>query len=216
MVIECVTGLFQRSDGSYGHVSSTPNGALHVQTLNGKYAELARRGYLFNYTVKTGAAILLSATTGNCATVWNPAGSNKILYICTLNLNFLAGTTTVSSLQWMITRNAGASFGTSGPIVTFTDQTPEPAIAGSQFASSMRFAPAVCTFTTAPAFLMSTGINLGAASPSAGAGDLSRDYDGVLAIMPGMAISLCASVTSTTSTWFTSILGAEIPLVDGK
>lgn len=216
MLIKGHVGVNQASDGAERILTLTPNGALHVQTFNGKYAELSRRGFLFNYTVKTAAALLLSATTGNCPTIWNPSGSGKILYVLKLFVNFLSGTTTISSLQWMVTKNAGSALGTAAPIVTFTEQAPEPAISGAQFSSSMKFAPAVCTFTAAPAFHMSSGIQLGAVAPSAGSGNYDIDYDGCLAIMPGNALSLCACVTTTTSVWFTSILGAEMPLVDGK
>jgi hypothetical protein len=187
-------------------------GETIVSQYGGKYAQLAKDGLLFNYTVKTGAAILLSATTGNVPTIWNPAGSGTVVYICKLLLNFLSGTTTISSLQWMVTKNAGNAIATGGAVVTFTDQTPEPAIAGGPFISKVRFAPAVCTFTVAPAFYASSGVNLGAVSPSAGSGNYDQDYDGAIAIYPGTALSLCSSVTTTTSLWFSTIIGAELSL----
>jgi len=216
MNLKGLVGQLFRNDSEEAPLSLDSNGSLKVAQMGGKYAELARRGFLFNYTVKTGAALLLSATTGNCPTIWNPMGSGKVLYIAKLLVNFLSGTTTVSSLQWMITKNAGAALGTAAPIVTFTEQAPDPAIIGAPYASQMKFAPAVCTFTAAPAFLASTGINLGAVAPSAGSGNYDVDYDGAIAIMPGNAISLCASVTTTTALFFSSILGYELPLVDGK
>lgn len=217
MTLDAVCGVQQRSDGDYRHISTTNNGALHVQQFGGKYAEQARRGYLFNATVKTAAAFLISATTGNCPTLWNPSGSNKILYVNKLLVNFLSGTTTISSLQWMITKNAGSALGTAAPIVTFTEQTIEPAIGGAQFASQMKFAPAVCTFTAAPAFFASAGISFGAVAPTnGGCSSECVDYDGSIAVMPGNALSLCSSVTTTTSLWFASIMFSEVPLVDGK
>lgn len=75
----------------------------------------------------------------------------------------------------------------------------------------MRFAPAVCTFTAAPAFYASTGINFGAAAPTAGSGNYDQDIDGAIALYPGNALSLCCSVTTTTALFFTTIIGAELP-----
>jgi len=208
-------GQFFKGDGSDVPLVFDVNGALKVQQFGGKYSELARRGLLFNYSVKTAAAHLLSATTGNVPTIWNPQGSGKVLYILGLRENFLSGTTTIGSLQWCITRNAGSALGTAAPIVTFTNQAPEPAIDGAGFASAMRFAPAVCTFTAAPAYLQSAGVNFGAAYPTVN-GNPDVDYDGAIAIMPGEAISLCYCVTTSTALFFTTIIGAELPLVDSK
>ena len=198
--------------GNAGNQRGGAYGETVVTNYGGKYQQLAKDGLLFNYTVKTGAAILISATTGNVPTIWNPAGSGTVVYICKLLLNFLSGTTTISSLQWMVTKNAGNGISATAPIVTFTNQAPDPAIAGGPFTSKVLFSPAVSTYVAAPAFFASTGINLGAVSPSAGSGNYDEDYDGSIAIYPGTALSLCSSVTTTTSLWFTTIIGAELPL----
>ena len=210
-----LVGQAFHGDGAESALSVDSNGALKVQQFGGKYSELARRGYLYNYSVKTAAAHLLSATTGNVPTIWNPAGSGKVLYILGLRENWLSGTTTVGSLQWCVTRNAGNAIGTAAPIVTFTNQAPDPAIDGAGFASVMKFAPAVCTFTAAPAYLASTGLNFGAAFPTVN-GTGSIDFDGSLAIMPGEAISLCYAVSTSTALFFSTIIAAELPLIDSK
>lgn len=213
MALGQVTNNFQTIP--YGQAGNQRGGAFGetvTASYGGKYQQLAKDGLLFNYTVKTAAALLLSATTGNVPTIWNPSGSGKVVYLCKLMVNFLSGTTTISSLQWMVTKNAGSAIGTAAPIVTFTNQAPEPAIAGAPFVSAMLFSPAVSTYTAAPAFYASSGINLGAVSPSAGSGNYDEDYDGAIAIYPGTALSLCSSVTTTTSLWFTTIIGAELPL----
>jgi hypothetical protein len=202
-------------DGEETTLSMDYNGSQKVIQMGGKYSELARRGLLFNATVKTAAAILLSATTGNVPSIWNPAGSGKVLYIDKLLVNFLSGTTTVSSLQWMITRNAGNGISATAPVCTWTNQAPEPALAGAPFASSMLFAPAVCTFVGAPAFFASSGINFGAAAPTAGTIQ-EVDYDGAIGLYPGNVLSLCASVTTTTALYFSTIIYHEVPMVDGK
>lgn len=201
------------ADGQVVNSRGDNFGNQMIQNFNGKYAELARRGQLFNFSVKTAAAFLLTNTTGNVPTIWNPAGSGKVLYLCKLKVNFVSGTTTIGSLHWCVTRNAGAAIGTAAPIVTFTSQAGEAAAIGQSGSSNMLFAPAVCTFTSAPAFYASTGMNFGAASPTAGHGNLDMDMDGEIAIYPGNALSLCYSVTTSTSLWFASIWGAELPYV---
>jgi hypothetical protein len=203
-------------DGEETALSIDYNGCQKIVQFGGKYAELARRGLLFNYSVKTAAAHLLAATTGNAPAIWNPAGSGKVLYIAKLATNWLSGTTVVSSLQFNIVRNAGSGISATAPVCTWTNQAPEPAIAGAPFASSMLFAPAVSTFVSAPTFFASTGINLGAVAPTVGTGDYDRDFDGCIALMPGNVITLNACVTSTTALFFTTIFGYELPLADGK
>jgi hypothetical protein len=183
---------------------------ITIQPIGGKYAELAARGQLFNFSVKTAAALTLAATTGGHPTIWNPPNSGKILQIYRLCLNWLSGTNVVGSVNWRITANTGDAVGTGLPIATWIGQDPDPALYGAPFASKMRFSPATNTFTAAPAQLASSGINLPAAS---GLNTMYiADYDGTLSIYPGNAISLCYSVTTSTGTWFTSIYGAEYDL----
>ena len=195
--------VVQRAD-NYGNTMN--------QQFNGKYAELARRGQLFHCNVGTAAAYLLSATTGNCPTIWNQAGSGKIVYILELYSNWLSGVTVAGALNWALTKNAGSAIGTAAPIVTFTNQAPAPALIGSSSAATTQFAPAVCTFTTAPAFYSATGINY---KTEAGDYVAQVDYDGAIALMPGNALSLVYTVTTSTALYFTDIVIAELPMPVG-
>jgi hypothetical protein len=180
-----------------------------MQSYNGQYAEIVRRGNVFMYSTPTAAALLLSATTGNCPTIWNPAGSGMIFYPLRLAVTWLTGATTVGSLIWSITKGTGEKIGTAMPILTFTDATPEPALVGGSKKSKMRFAPATCTFTAAPAFLAYTGVNIEATNQ---VHSVNEDYYGSFALMPGNALSLTYSVTTSTSTHYVTIWGAEVPL----
>jgi hypothetical protein len=206
-------GFQQANDGGVINQRGDNFGSTVVTQFNGKYAELARRGQLINFSVAAGAALLLSATTGNHPTIWNPTGSGKVLYLCRLKTSFLSGTTTVSSLLWCVTRNAGSSISATAPVVTFTNVSPQSAAVGGNGVSNMLWAPATCTFTAAPTFFAATGVNLGAAGPTAGAGNFDMDLDGEIALYPGNALSLTCSVTTTTSLWWTSIWGAELPYI---
>jgi hypothetical protein len=189
-------------------------GSQVVQQFNGKFAEVARRGQCFNFSVAAAAAILLTNTTANGPTIWNPAGSGKILYVNYLDLAWLSGTITVSSLIWNITKNAGSVAATGAPILTFTHLATSitPAMIGSSAVSSMLWAPVTSTYTVAPSFYRPTGINWIAAGASV---PLHIDYDGSLAIMPGNALTLNCAVATTTALFWTTINCTEVPLVAG-
>ena len=200
------------NDGNPVNQRGDNYGSTLMQQFNGKYAELARRGQLFHCSVKTAAAYLLTGTTGNCPTIWNPAGSGKVVYVLGLMSTWLSGATTAGALQWAVTNPAGANIATAAPIVTFTNQAPDPALIGSSSAAVTKFAPAVCTFVAAPAFFITAGVSLKAAATDY---VIQVDYDGSIAMMPGTALSLVYSVTTSTSLNFTDILIAELPMPVG-
>lgn len=202
-------GPMAGNDGTVINSRGDSYGSTMVQEFNGKYAELARRGQLFvASTASAGIAVLISATTGNVPTLWNPLGSGKILYPVRLAVNWLSGATTASALLWSTTTGAGANIGTAAPIATFTNVAPVPAMVGANSASNAKWAPAVCTFAAAPAFYASTGISLKAAAEDY---VIYVDYDGTIALTPGTALSLTASVTTTTALLQASIWYAELP-----
>ena len=204
-----INGLNMRSDVYGAVVNSDGPGQQFTDTLQG-------RSQIF--TVTTPAALLISATTGNCPTIWNPSTSGKILVITKLMLGFVSGTTTIGSVLWAkTTAQAGtAVIATNGPIITFTS-APSSIFNGSvggpnAKTSAMLWAPAVSTFVAAPTVFAPTGINLGAASPTNGGNIFSQNYDGNLILWPGFALSLVYSVTTSTSLFWASIFGIEKPL----
>lgn len=202
-------GPMAANDGSVVNARGDNYGAAVVQEFNGKYAEVARRGQLFvASTAAAGIAVLVSATTGNVPTLWNPLGSGKILYPVRLAVNWLSGSTTASALLWSKTENAGANIGTAAPIPTFTSVATIPAAVGVSAVSNAKWAPAVCTFAAAPAFYASTGISLKATAEDY---VIYVDYDGSIALTPGNALSLTASVTTTTALLQASIWYVELP-----
>jgi hypothetical protein len=183
-----------------------------VQQFNGKYAELVRRGVVFLYsTAVAGIALIVAATTGGHPTVWNPLGSGKIFYPLILRTTWLSGTTTVGAVHLHITKNAGAQIGTAAVIPTFTAVAPEQAAAGGpNTASNMRWSPATNTFTVAPAFWVTTGLNMAGTAPI---NSQEVDFDGGLALYPGTAMSVTYSVATSTSLHHVTIWGAELPIV---
>ena len=195
--------VFQRSDSQAATV---------VQEFNGRYAEATMQGQKFNFSVASAAAILLTNTTANGPTIWNPAGSGKVLYIDKLELSWVSGTITVSSLIWNITKNAGNGISATAPIVTFTNVAPVPAMVGSGASSKMLWAPVTSTFTAAPSFYRATGINMIAAGAQ---NNFQAVYDGDFALMPGNALTLNCAVTTTTALFWTTIMGTEVDLPAG-
>jgi hypothetical protein len=214
MPLQTQTGSVIANDGGVVNQRGDNYGASVVQEMNGRYAEVTRRGQKFNFSVAAAAAILLTNTTANGPTIWNPLGSGKILYIDKLELSWLSGTITVSSLIWNITKNAGSQAATGSPILTFTNvpSSITPALVGSSSVSSMLWAPVTATFTAAPSFYRATGINMIAAGAQ---NSFQAVYEGDLALLPGQALTLNCAVTTTTALFWTTIMATELPLPVG-
>lgn len=185
-----------------GAVNSDTCGTRFEDTLNGETQI---------FTTTTAAALLLSATTGNCPTIWNPSTSNKIFIPTKVVLGFLSGTTTIGSVLWAttVTQGGTAVIATTGPVITFTNAAAvNGGIGGpSPKPSGMLWAPAVCTFVAAPVVLAPTGINLGAAAPTNGGNSFIAEQNGDIILWPGNALSLVYSVTTSTALYFATIYG---------
>jgi hypothetical protein len=212
MPMQNQVGPFVANDGAVSNMRADNYGSSIVQQFNGKYAEQARRGQLFNASVAAAAAILLTNTTANGPTLWNPLGSGVILYINQLYLTWVSGTITVSGLIWNITRNAGAQAATGAPILTVTPVATRPCMEGSSSVSKAIWAPVTTTYTAAPSFLRATGISMIAAGQTA---VIEQDYDGTFAVMPGNAVTLNCAVATTTAIFWTTIIYSEVPIPAG-
>ena len=200
------------NDGAILNQRGDNYGSTIVQEFNGPYAEIARRGQLFNFSVASAAAYLLTNTTGNFPTIWNPAGSGKILYVLKLLYCYTSGTLAQGALNWYLTAAAGSNISATAPIKTFTSGAPVPMMVGSSSASSMWWGPTTNTFQVAPVFYLATGINNLASGP-AGTVDYV-DSDACIALMPGNSISLGATVATSALLW-TTIVAAELPIPVG-
>lgn len=193
----------------YGNsVNSMTPGESFEDTLNGQTQ-------IF-HTV-TALALLLSATTGNVPTLWNPSTSGKIFIPKRLICTYLSGTTTIGGVLLAQTQaQAGtAVIATNGPIITFT----EGASSTTKFnggigapnakPSAMKWAPAVCTFVAAPTVYSATDINFGAASPTNGGNKFVHEFKGEQILWPGYAMSVVYSVTTSTAVFFVTLVGIE-------
>jgi hypothetical protein len=191
------------------------SGEQIVQELNGRYYEQVVRGNVFIYsTAAAGIALLVPAVTGNHPTIWNPTGSGYNFIPLRLVLGYVAGNNAPTNIVFAHTPNAGSTIGAALPIPTFTDVAARNALLGSGKTSRMRWAPAVCTFTVIPAFIMTSGISLftGVAATAVAPFQICVDFDGTIVMPPGNALSICTVAATTTATFTVSLIGMELPV----
>lgn len=211
MLANYIAGSQVVSDGPLIRARGGNLGQGMVDNLLPRYAEQLMRGQVFVYHVAS-QALLLAATTGGHPTIFNPLGSGVNWIPLRLEISFISGTTTISGLVWRKTLNAGAQAATAAPILTATLVTPDNGMMGMSGSPKVLWSPTTNTFTAAPAAFMSAGINLGAAAPTAGT-IVSSVYNGEWGVAPGNAVSLCATVTTTTALFQITIVGMEVPIV---
>jgi hypothetical protein len=188
-------------------------GETVTHEASGQYFEQALNGQSYIYMIAS-QALLLSATTGNVPTIWNPAGSGVIFIPTTLTVTWISGTLVVGGVVIATTLNAGSAIGTAAPIVTFTQVAPKPAIRGTGFGSRCLFAPSTCTFTAAPTVEYSTNINYNTTALILANG--FHNFNGTLAYYPGTAMSVCYTVTTSTALFAITICGIEVPIPPGS
>lgn len=180
---------------------------------SGQYFNQALNGQSYIYTIAS-QALLLSATTGNVPTIWNPVGSGVIFVPTSLTITYISGTLVVGGVVVASTLNAGSQIGTAAPIVTFTQVTPKATLRGSGFAAKCLFAPTTCTFTAAPVVEYATNINYNTTALVLANG--MHNFNGTLAYYPGSAMSVCYTVTTSTALFAITVCGLEIPIPPGS
>ena len=167
----------------------------------------AGNGYI---ATKTAAASITALGDTN-STLWNPANSDRLIIIEKVAIGSAAVNTAVMTAfqyGWQQT-NTGVTQATDGPVKTFTHVDPINRLLGSQGVARCRWAPAVCSFTTAPALLAVVGFNLSATVSSFGN---QIDYvNGGIMLMPGALLQVGAS-TATSTTFHVSIYFVEVDL----
>jgi hypothetical protein len=211
---------FQAQNGFYGPNAKGTQTYLRASdfgeqvTLPGgsDYQELNRQGQL--YVAKSGAAaaIPVQSALTNSPTLWNPASSGKVLIPCLLQLSVAAvGTPVLSGLTVSWLKNTGDTVATGLPLATFTNIAPVGLTLGHG-ASQARFANAAVTFTTNPTLLLDTGMNHWLEGTAATGLLINAQYDfkGSIIMPPGTSISV-GSITATSTTYWTSIIFAEVP-----
>lgn len=169
------------------------NEDLIISELNPKWFEWAARGFLFHYATAVGG-IAFAAAGNNQPTIWNPAGSGKLLVPLEVRLGYVSTTSAAFHFAWNQLLNAGSQAATASPILTWTDLTPQNALIGSGKKPAGRFATA-CTFTAAPTYLGPAGLSTVAMTAAAVNAPFPMTWEeqGSLVVPPGNAIQLSAS-----------------------
>lgn len=204
------TGTQVSPEGLYAPPALSPDG---IQFTDGSKYARGKEGRLFVAASLTGGiALIVSATTGNHPTLFNPEGSGRILNVLGLKLAYVSGTNAPGSLAWNVTADAGAAAATGSAIKTFTKVAVASARAGGPVDSKALWAPAINTFTAAPVYYRPTGLSLltGAAATAVAPYTMAEDYDGDLQVAPGTAISLVTVQATTTSLYRVMVLFEEI------
>lgn len=185
-------------------------GETIVGELNGKYYESTRRGLSFIYSTAS-AGVLLAATTTTFfgPQLHNPCGSGRDLQITKVVVADVSGATARGHLAYFFLTNAGSQAATGSAILTQTLVTPVNALIGSGVVSTMRWSPAVGTYTTAPTYLAPMGPNVIATAP--GQTIMMDDIDGRIVVPPCNAFFVGANA-AVTMTATVTIYGIENPI----
>lgn len=211
MIAEGLVGPATYTDGNLKPPRIGHGGEVITGSANGDLYEQTRAGNAFIYTAETAAALLLSATTGNVPTIFNPLGSGVNVSIQKLRITYVSGTLVVGGVVWAQTLNAGSSVATGAAILTGTHVAPRSAmIGGSGAASAVRFFPAISTFTAAPTVIAATGLQYNTTALIAN--PWQEEVNGALVIAPGAALSVCYTVTTSTALFFVTIEAIEVPV----
>lgn len=201
------------SDATPTNFTAGSYGDLQVSEFWGKYGTLVRKGLVYVARVNTAASVPVNSTLTNAPALWNPAGSG--VFMIPLKITFSVGAIGTPVLQGFTLSyltNAGATAATAAPVLTFTPQAVVNMKIGGSAGAKTQFAPAVATYTTAPAALMDLGLghHLEGSAASGQHYTLMHDFDTELIVPPGSLIALGSTIGSST-TYYTSIIFAEIP-----
>lgn len=195
--------------GSYGE--------LITASMWGEYGEFCRRGYVHAAIGAAAAAVPIATTLTNAPSLWNPSDSNKLVVPLSIQLSLGAiGTPILQGFTISYLTATGSAVATGQPIATFTNIAPVNLLLGKGGTATTKFSGAVSTYTTNPARLMDLGFGHhleGTAASGQLYSQFSFDFHGRLMMPPGTSIHLGSTIATSTTYW-TTIIFAEIPLPD--
>jgi hypothetical protein len=177
--------------------------------------EWTRRGYVYtaNGTLLT-IPVYTTLTSG--PVLWNPAGSGKLVIPLKITLTPGGlGTPVITGLVGCYLNNAGSTAATGAPVITFTNIAPIGTNLGKQGTATTLFANATVTYTAQPAAFYYTGLSMWKSGTDAISTPvtLMHDFEGAVQLQPGSLIAFGGTPAATSTTYITSILFAEIPLL---
>jgi hypothetical protein len=193
-----------QSAGGYGQ-------ALQSE-LVGKYAEFAKRGWVFAARSGAAAAIPIYSTSTNSPTLWNPSSSGRL--VIPLKVMFSRASGAINAFTGFVVCSIGNTGDTAAaglPLASFTNIVPVGMSLGRSSTSTSKFANAAVTWTVQPTPVMDIG--LGTTVQGGANGEpytLCYDFDGSLMVPPGNAINIAGALASGTALFWTTIVFAEI------
>ena len=176
-------------------------GELIVSQNHGKYFEAASRGNMW-VVGTTAMAVGLDTGLSNFATLWNPAGSGVILELARLQLTVVTGTTAPGAFELFYITKAGETIGTLGAFTIFTNIAPKNMLMGSGKTGRARFSQVnTMTIGQRSVYLCGAGITVDTWDPTQTYPpfQIGVDYDGMILLPPGTAISLQSTVATVTT-----------------
>ena len=191
------------------------NDAL-ISEVHGKWYTAGYRGATFvTSTLIAGITVpVAAATLGSKFTLWNPAGSNKIVELISINVGLSAATTVVSGLGLMIQRNMST---TSGIPTSLTSQYTAP-LGLSGTAAAGAYSAATHTNVAIPGVSAATPVPIPfyniltfGAVTDPGAQAFDHFFDGRILLGPDSSVALCDTV-GTELTIVATLTWAEWPL----
>lgn len=191
-------------------------GALVVNRLLGKYAEMAREAVVYSAKSGAAAAIPLDSAPLNTPTLWNPMSSNKLVVPLKVTLSAATQPATyiINGFSLSYLAATGSTAATGSLIETFTEIAPVGATLGKSATPTTRFAHAAVSFlaTALPAPIMDLGMGqwMTAAGTDGRPYKFVYDFDGALLMPPGTAIVLACAQAASVATYWATFLFAEL------
>jgi hypothetical protein len=190
-------------------------GELMMNELGGKYMEWCRRGWVYTAS-GTLLTIPVYTTLTNGPVLWNPAGSGKLVIPLKLMLSPGGlGTPVITGLVGCFLNNAGSTAATGAPVITFANIAPIGTNLGKQGTATTQFGNATVTYTAQPVAFYHIGLGMWKSGTDAISLPITlvHDFEGAVQIQPGSLMAIGGTPAATSTTFITSILFAEIPLL---
>ena len=217
LTLQTVIGHMNLSDGvQAGGVRQGRGGQLIVAGLHGKYYESARDGNVFiQTTTPLGLAIPIYTSTAPRCMLLNPSGSGKNAVLIRISAARASGTTVEFAAGLMRVLSVGAGPATGAPVSALPGTTPFNGLVGKGKTSQMisDFAGTIATTAGAAGdFFYSLFRSYAAIGTStAGDGEMAHNFEGQVAVPPGVAIWLAASVASV-ALYATTLVWEEVDI----
>lgn len=176
-------------------------GAQVMTELHGKYAELALKGRLFYAsTVIAGVVLPVAAATLNSKfTIWNPAGSGKIVEPIYFTTGLDTATTVVNGIGMLIQR--GLTSGAGIPTTLTAAAALPMGLSGS--AKAGVYTQATLTNVAIPGVSAATAVPIAfynmfsfGATTAAGVFECGHSFDGKVLLAPDDLGAFCTSVAA--------------------